>query len=98
MIRCDELVDVSADIKEKRKEMIRNVEKVIGQLESKVPQTPVAEQNSNPMETATTSISESLSNTKNKSIQETIENSSSSLPQANVSSSIPASTEQSTST
>ena len=52
MIRCDELVDVSADIKEKRKEMIRNVERVIGKLESKVPATPAAESNSNPMESS----------------------------------------------
>lgn len=52
MIRCDELVDVSADIKEKRKEMIRNVQRVIGKLESKVPATPAMEDNSNPMETA----------------------------------------------
>ena len=50
MIRCDELVDVSADIKEKRKEIIRNVQRVIGKLESRVPATPAAEQNSNPME------------------------------------------------
>lgn len=37
MIHCDELVDVSADIKEKRREMIRNVQRVIGKLELKVP-------------------------------------------------------------
>lgn len=52
MMRCDELVDVSADIKEKRKEMIRNVQRVIGKLELKVPATPATEVNSNPMEIA----------------------------------------------
>lgn len=55
MIRCDELVDVSADIKDKRKEMIRNVQRVISKLEAKVPATPAAEQNSNPMEISATS-------------------------------------------
>ncbi|CAF1676121.1 unnamed protein product, partial [Didymodactylos carnosus] len=43
------------DEEEKRKEMIRNVQKVIGKLESKVPGTPGFEQNSNPMKTETTS-------------------------------------------
>ena len=52
MLRCDELTDVSADIKEKRKEMIRNVQRVIGKLELKVPATPATEVNSNPMEIA----------------------------------------------
>jgi hypothetical protein len=65
MIRCDELVDVSADIKEKRKEMIRNVQRVIGKLESKVPATPAVEQNSNPMETATTTESSLINNSEN---------------------------------
>ena len=37
MIRCDELLDVSSDIKEKRKEMIQNVQTVVAKLESKVP-------------------------------------------------------------
>ena len=49
MIRCDELIDVSADIKEKRKEMIRNVQTVLAKLESKVP-NPYGS-NSNQMET-----------------------------------------------
>jgi len=56
MIRCDELVDVSADIKEKRKEMIRNADRVLGKLESKVPATPAVGQNSNPLETSTTEL------------------------------------------
>lgn len=60
MIRCDELVDVSADIKEKRKEMIRNVEKVIGKLESRVPATPAAESNSNPLESTGPSQTSSM--------------------------------------
>jgi hypothetical protein len=37
MIRCDELLDVSSDIKEKRKEMIQNVQTIVNKLESKVP-------------------------------------------------------------
>jgi hypothetical protein len=57
MIRCDELVDVSADIKEKRKEMIRNADRVLGKLESKVPATPAVGQNSNPLENSTTELS-----------------------------------------
>ena len=52
MIRCDELIDVSDDIREKRKEMVRNVERVIAKLESKVPATPHASTNSNPMDTS----------------------------------------------
>lgn len=51
MMRCDELVDVSADIKEKRKDMIRNVQSILSKLESKVPLTPSADDNSNQMET-----------------------------------------------
>ncbi|CAF1649746.1 unnamed protein product [Adineta ricciae] len=43
MMRCDELVDVSADIKDKRKEMIHNVQTVLAKLESKVPINPTAE-------------------------------------------------------
>jgi hypothetical protein len=43
MMRCDELIDVSADIKEKRKEMIRNVQTVLAKLESKVPVIPSIE-------------------------------------------------------
>jgi len=70
MIRCDELVDVSADIKEKRKEMIRNVQRVIGKLELKVPATPAVEKNSNGMETATTSTSESSVNNNGENIAE----------------------------
>lgn len=63
MIRCDELVDVSADIKEKRKEMIHNVQQVINKLESKVPASASVDQNSNPMETSTT-IEDSLVTTE----------------------------------
>jgi hypothetical protein len=62
MIRCDELVDVSADIKDKRKEMVRNVERVIAKLESKVPSTPAAKQNSNPIETITSADQSSVNN------------------------------------
>ena len=70
MIRCDELVDVSADIKEKRKEMIRNVQRVISKLESKVPATPAVEQNSNLMVTATAITTEgSLTNNNQENIQ-----------------------------
>jgi hypothetical protein len=50
MLRCDELIDVSSDIKEKRKEMIQNVQTVLGKLESKVPIHPSIESNSNQME------------------------------------------------
>jgi hypothetical protein len=50
MLRCDELIDVSADIKEKRKEMIQNVQTVLGKLESKVPIHLSIESNSNQME------------------------------------------------
>lgn len=74
MIGCDELVDVSSDIKEKRKEMIRNVQRVLGKLESKVPATPAVEQNSNPMETATTSSDSSLGNTTSNIINNQQEN------------------------
>lgn len=69
MIRCDELVDVSADIKEKRKEMIRNVQRVINKLESKVPPTPAAENNSNPMETAATSTDKTNNSTDEEIIE-----------------------------
>jgi hypothetical protein len=48
MMRCDELIGVSSDIKDKRKEMIRNVQTVLAKLEFKVP----IESNSNQMETA----------------------------------------------
>ena len=51
MMRCDELIDVSADIKEKRKELIRHVQTVLTKLESKVPTTPSIEHNSTQMET-----------------------------------------------
>jgi hypothetical protein len=82
MIRCDELVDVSADIKEKRKEMIRNVDRVILKLESKVPATPAVGKNSNPMETATTSTTESSVNNN----EENITRKSSSSSKENISS------------
>ena len=70
MIRCDELVDVSADIKEKRKEMIRNVQRVIGKLESKVPATPAMEDNSNPMETAIHLTEQSPERTHHETIEQ----------------------------
>ena len=54
MIRCDELIDVSADIKEKRKETIRNVQTVLAKLESKVPMNSATDSSSNEMETALT--------------------------------------------
>ncbi|UJR10447.1 hypothetical protein I4U23_014651 [Adineta vaga] len=47
MIRCDELIDVSADVKEKRKEMVRNVQSVLAKLESKVPINPSAQMETN---------------------------------------------------
>ena len=56
MMCCDELVDVSADIKEKRKEMIRNVQIVLAKLESKVPPTPSIEENSNPTQLETSEL------------------------------------------
>jgi hypothetical protein len=83
MMRCDELVDVSADIKEKRKEMIRNVERVIGKLESKVPATPAVEQNSNFMETGTITTDSSVTNN-----QENIESNSLSSATASTAQSI----------
>ncbi|CAF0881118.1 unnamed protein product [Rotaria sordida] len=52
MIRCDELIDVSIDIKEKRKEMIRNVQTVLAKLESKVPINSTIVNNCNQMEIA----------------------------------------------
>lgn len=67
MIRCDELVDISADIRAKRKEMIRDVQRVIGKLESKVPGTPAVEQNSNPLEAASTSDGQSGAAAHNES-------------------------------
>jgi hypothetical protein len=94
MIRCDELVDVSADIKEKRKEMIRNVQRVINKLESKVPATPAIEQNSNPLETAITSNHESSANHN----EENIQMKSSSPLKENTSASTTTTTEQSIST
>ena len=93
MIRCDELVDVCADIKEKRKEMIRNVQRVITKLESKVPGTPAIEQNSNPMELVVASADESSDNNHN---EENIEKEPSTTPEESISTSI--ATEQSIST
>lgn len=61
MLRCDELTDVSADIKEKRKEMIQHVQNVVAKLESKVPINPSSDLNSNPIE-STLPLSEPLSN------------------------------------
>lgn len=59
MLRCDELIDVSADIKEKRKEMIQNVQTVVAKLESKVPTDPAMEVNSNENETALAEVDSS---------------------------------------
>ncbi len=87
MIRCDELVDVSADIKEKRKEMVRNVERVIGKLESKVPTTPVVEENRNQLGTAGTYSNESSSAYNNEDNNEKKSSPSSSLSKQNRSSS-----------
>ncbi len=91
MMCCDELVDVSVDIKEKRKEMIRNVERVIAKLESRVPATPAVEQNSNSMETVATTEPSVTNN------QEFIERKSFSPAKENISASTTA-TEQSIST
>lgn len=55
MMRCDELVNVNSDIKDKRKEMIRNVQSSLAKLESKVPLTPSIEENRNSIETKATS-------------------------------------------
>lgn len=63
MLRCDELTDVSADIKEKRKEMIQNVQNVVAKLESKVPINPSSDLNSNSIDSSTIPLSESLGNT-----------------------------------
>lgn len=76
MMRCDELVDVSADIKDKRKEMIRNVQRVLNKLESKVPATPAMEVNSNPMETAI--LSSRIEQSPDNNNQENLEQKSSS--------------------
>jgi len=51
---------------EKRKEMIRNVQRVISKLESKVPATPAVDQNSNPMATATTTSTDTSTGTNNE--------------------------------
>jgi hypothetical protein len=64
MMRCDELVDVSPEIKEKRKEMIRNVQQVLTKLESKVPTTPGSGPNSHQMET-TLAVYDSSANNNN---------------------------------
>ncbi|CAF1267831.1 unnamed protein product [Adineta steineri] len=71
MMRCDELIDVSADIKEKRKEMIHNVQTVLAKLESKVPINPSNEHNSNQMETTLAVFTDPSSNT-NESQKETL--------------------------
>ncbi|CAF3940009.1 unnamed protein product, partial [Rotaria magnacalcarata] len=64
MLTCDELTDVSIDIKEKRKEMIRNVQTVIAKLESKVPMNATIENNSNLMETKLTVDDLSINSTE----------------------------------
>ena len=64
MMRCDELIDVSADVKEKRKEVIRHVQTVLAKLESKVPTTPSIEHNSTQMDTAMIAYDSSLNDTE----------------------------------
>jgi recombinational DNA repair ATPase RecF len=68
MMRCDELIDVSADIKEKRKEMIRNVQAVLAKLESKI---PINDQNSNQMETTLVVYDPSINNTESQEEEQT---------------------------
>lgn len=73
MLRCDELTDVSADIKEKRKEMIQNVQTVVAKLESKVPINPLSsELNSNSNEIITSSSESPSSSSNNTSEQQQI--------------------------
>jgi len=71
MMRCDELIDVSADIKEKRKEMICNVQAVLAKLESKVPINPLNDQNSNQMETTLVAYDPSINNTESQEQEQT---------------------------
>jgi hypothetical protein len=68
MIRCDELINVSVDIKEKRKEMIQNVQTVLAKLELKV---PLMESNSNQMEGTLVIYDPSINNTEEKKEEET---------------------------
>ena len=70
MMRCDELVDVSADIKEKRKEMIRNVQRILSKLEAKVPLTPSADENSNQMETTALVVYDPSATTTHSSLEQ----------------------------
>lgn len=62
ILRCDELTDVSSDIKEKRKEMIRNVQHVVAKLESKVPTSVTVENNSNQLRTESINTNQSSEN------------------------------------
>ncbi|CAF3912736.1 unnamed protein product [Rotaria sp. Silwood2] len=71
MIRCDELIDVSVDIKEKRKEMVRNVQTVLAKLESKVPMNSTIENNSNQMETTLIIHDPSTNHTEQQQSSET---------------------------
>ncbi|CAF3351303.1 unnamed protein product [Rotaria sp. Silwood1] len=71
MIRCDELTDVSVDIKEKRKEMVRNVQTVLAKLESKVPINLIIVNNSNQMETTLVVYDPSTANTEQQKSSET---------------------------
>ncbi|CAF0725374.1 unnamed protein product [Didymodactylos carnosus] len=62
MLQCDELVEVRDEIKEKRKEMIRNVQHVLTKLESKIPTN-----NNNKQTMDTTSV---VSDTKQETLGE----------------------------
>jgi len=53
-------------LKEKRREMIRNVQTILAKLESKVPTTPAIEYNSNQMETALVAYDPSINNNEQK--------------------------------
>jgi hypothetical protein len=75
MLHCDELINVSSDIKEKRKEMIQNVQTVLAKLESKVPINPPIEYNSNQMESALVVYDPSVNNTEQQNEEILIEQS-----------------------
>jgi hypothetical protein len=75
MLHCDELINVSADIKEKRKEMIQNVQTVLAKLESKVPINPPMDSNSNQMESALVVYDPSINNTEQQNEEILIEQS-----------------------
>ncbi len=75
MLSCDELINVSIDIKEKRKEMIQNVQTVLAKLESKVPINSTMECNSNQMENVLVIYDSSINNTEQKQEEISIEQS-----------------------